>query len=71
MCSSTETELIAIDDALPTVHWTKNFLDDQGYNLDTIIKEDNHSAILLTEIGSCLQVKGRNTLTLDTSMLRL
>jgi hypothetical protein len=33
--SSTESELIAVDDALPTVQWTKNFLMDQGYDLVT------------------------------------
>jgi len=33
--SSTETELIAVDDALPTVQWTKHFMMKQGYNLET------------------------------------
>jgi len=39
--SSTETELIAVDDALPTVQWTKHFMKDQGYDLETEIREDN------------------------------
>ncbi len=39
--SSTEAELIAVDDALPTVQWTKNFMKDQGYDLDSILQEDN------------------------------
>jgi hypothetical protein len=38
--SSTESELIAIDDALPTVQWAKKFMFVQGYDLETIIKED-------------------------------
>lgn len=50
--SSTEAELIAMDDALPTIQWTKSFMAEQGYNLDTIIiiKEDNRSTMLLMRI---------------------
>ena len=44
--SSTETELVAVDDALPTIQWTKQFMYDQGYDLEMIIKEDNRSKIL-------------------------
>jgi len=33
--SSTETELIALDYALPTNQWTMNFKSDQGYILET------------------------------------
>jgi hypothetical protein len=44
--SSTETELVAVDDALPTIQWTKKFMYDQGYDLEMIIKEDNRSKIL-------------------------
>jgi len=39
--SSTETELIAVDDALLTVQWTIHFMKDQGYDLETEIKEGN------------------------------
>ncbi len=49
--SSTESELIAIDDALPTVQWAKSFMQEQGYNMDTIIKEDNKSTVLLMKNG--------------------
>lgn len=49
--SSTKTELIAIDDALPTIQWTKKFLCEQGYDLETMIKEDNRSTILLMKNG--------------------
>jgi hypothetical protein len=45
--SSTETELIAIDDVLPTVQWAQIFLLEQGYDLETMIKEDNRSTMLL------------------------
>jgi len=45
--SSTESEVIAVDDALPTVQWTKNFMMDKGFDLETLIKEDNQSMMLL------------------------
>lgn len=44
--SLTETELIAIDDSLPMIQWTKNFLREQGYDLETGIREDNGSTML-------------------------
>jgi hypothetical protein len=43
--------LIAVDDALPTVQWTKNFMQEQGYDLDTLIQEDNKSTMLLMKNG--------------------
>jgi sporulation protein YlmC with PRC-barrel domain len=49
--SSTETELIAVDDALPTIQWTKNFMAEQGYVLETEIREDNKSTVLLMKNG--------------------
>ncbi len=36
--SSTEAELIAVDDALPTGQWKKSVVSEQGYDLSTIIK---------------------------------
>jgi hypothetical protein len=39
--SSAETELIAIDDALPTVQWAVNFMQDQNVTVSTLITEDN------------------------------
>jgi sporulation protein YlmC with PRC-barrel domain len=49
--SSTETELIAVDDALPTIQWTKNFMLEQGYDVSTEIREDNKSTMLLMKNG--------------------
>ena len=37
--SSTETELIAVDDALPTIQWAENYMANQGYDLETIKKK--------------------------------
>jgi hypothetical protein len=49
--SSTETELIAVDDALPNVQWVRSFMIEQGYDLDMEIKVDNQSTILLMKNG--------------------
>jgi hypothetical protein len=49
--SSTEAELIAVDDMLPMIHWTRNFSKEQGLDLDTEIKEDNRSTMLLMKNG--------------------
>ncbi len=36
---------------LPMIQWTRNFLKEQGLNLDTEIKEDNRSTMLLMKNG--------------------
>ena len=46
--SSTESELVVVDDMMGDVLWTNYFLKSQGYNISkTIIEQDNQSAILL------------------------
>ena len=50
--SSTEAELVAVDDCMSQILWTRNFLDAQGYNInDCIVYQDNKSAILLEQNG--------------------
>ena len=50
--SSTEAELVAVDDCMSQVLWTRYFLSAQGYNInDCVIYQDNKSAILLEENG--------------------
>jgi hypothetical protein len=50
--SSTETEVVAVDDAMPQVLWTNYFLKAQGYAPErTVIYQDNESAILLEKNG--------------------
>lgn len=50
--SSTEGELIAVNDVMPQVLWTRYFLEAQGYEVkDSIIYQDNQSAILLEKNG--------------------
>ena len=46
--SSTEAELIGVDDAITQVLWTKLFMEAQGYPIEkNILYQDNQSAILL------------------------
>jgi hypothetical protein len=61
--SSTETELIAVDDILPTIQWAKSFMAEQGYDLPTEIKEDNRSTMLLMKNGRLSS--GKRTKHLD------
>ena len=50
--SSTEAELVAVDDCMAQVLWTKYFLQAQGYETSAhIILQDNESAIRLEENG--------------------
>ena len=51
--SSTEAELVGIDNALPGILWGKYFIEAQGHVIDyTIILEDNKSTILHTTNGN-------------------
>jgi hypothetical protein len=50
--SSTEAELVAISDVLSHVIWIRNFLIEQGYEVDpAVIYQDNKSTIALTDKG--------------------
>ena len=50
--SSTEAELVGVNDVLPQVLWTRYFLQEQGYGCaDAVIYQDNKSAILLENNG--------------------
>jgi hypothetical protein len=50
--SSTEAELVGVYDVMPQVLWTRHFLKEQGYEaVDSIIHQDNKSAILMEENG--------------------
>jgi len=56
--SSTEAELVAIDDAMGQVLWTRHFLADQGIAVPvTTIYQDNKSTILLSENGKASSSK--------------
>ena len=45
--SSTEAELVGADDALPSLIWTKNFMEKQGSETSPVLHQDNTSAMLL------------------------
>ena len=50
--SSTEAELVAADDAMTQILWTKMFLEAQGYKVkETVLLQDNTSAIQLENNG--------------------
>jgi hypothetical protein len=50
--SSTEAELVAVDDAMAPIIWTLNFMEAQGYLVEShIILQDNESAIRLEKNG--------------------
>jgi hypothetical protein len=50
--SSTEGELVGVNNVLPQVLWTRYFLEAQGYKAaDSIVYQDNQSAILLEKNG--------------------
>jgi hypothetical protein len=50
--SSTEAELVGVDDMMGKILWTRYFIEAQGYPLDpTTIYQDNESAILLEKNG--------------------
>jgi hypothetical protein len=50
--SSTEGELVTVNDAATMILWTKLFLEAQGYDVDkNIVYQDNKSAILLETNG--------------------
>jgi hypothetical protein len=50
--SSTEAELVGVDDVSTMILWTKLFLEEQGYRVPcNIVYQDNKSAILLETNG--------------------
>jgi hypothetical protein len=50
--SSTEAELVGVDDVMPLILWTRYFLDAQGYDVkENKVFQDNQSAILLEKNG--------------------
>jgi hypothetical protein len=56
--SSTEAELVSVDDCMPAVCWTRYFLEAQGYGVnENIVYQDNKSAILLEKNGKASSSK--------------
>jgi hypothetical protein len=58
--SSTEAELVGVNDLMPQILWTRYFLEAQGYDIsESIVHQDNKSTILLAENGKASS--GRRT----------
>ena len=56
--SSTESELVGVDDMMPSILWTHYFLKAQGYRVsDNIIFQDNRSTMLLERNGKASSSK--------------
>jgi hypothetical protein len=56
--SSTESELVAVDQMMPAILWTRLFLEAQGYGItENIIYQDNQAAILLEKNGKASSSK--------------
>jgi len=50
--SSTEAEVVGVDDAMPLVVWTRNFMQEQGFTVqDNIVYQDNQSTMQLEKNG--------------------
>jgi hypothetical protein len=62
--SSTEAELVGVDDAMSGIVWTRNFLLAQGFNMtENVVYQDNQSAILLENNGEASS--GKRTRHID------
>jgi hypothetical protein len=62
--SSTETELVGVDDVSVMILWTELFLEEQKYDINSnILYQDNKSAILLETSGK--KSSGKRTQALN------
>jgi hypothetical protein len=56
--SSTGAEIVGADDFMPSICWTRYFMEAQGYKIDdNILYQDNKSAILLEKNGKASSSK--------------
>ena len=56
--SSTESELVGVDDMLPLILWSRYFLKAQGYKVsDNVVFQDNKSTMLLERNGKASSSK--------------
>lgn len=56
--SSTETEVVGVDDFMPAICWTRYFMEAQGYKVkDTVLFQDNQSSMLLAKNGKASSSK--------------
>jgi hypothetical protein len=63
--SSTETEVVGVDDFMPSILWTRYFLLAQGYNVtDNVLAQDNKSSMLLEKNGKASSSKRTKHVTI-------
>ena len=61
--SSTEADLISINNKISKIIWMKRFIESQGFDIDlNILYQDNMSTIKLAENVNIVQEKGQHTL---------
>jgi len=72
MRSSTICEVVAVDDMIPQILWTRLFMQEQGIKVtDNILYQDNKSAMLLEKMDGCLAPGGQSISKFDITMLRI
>jgi hypothetical protein len=70
--SSTEAELVGVNDIMPQVLWTRYFLEAQGYDVnESIIYQDNKSTILLAENGKASSGKQTRHINIQYFLSRI
>jgi len=56
--TSTDTEVVGVDDYMPAVCWTRYFMDGQGYQINNnVVFQDNKSSMLLEKNGKASSSK--------------
>ena len=67
-CSSTKTEVVANDNFMPAICWTRYFLESQGYQVkDNVLHQDNKSAMLFLRTAKHRAPSRPSTLISGTS----
>ena len=62
--SSTEAEIIGVDDKISKIIWAKRFIEEQGFEVNTnIVYQDNQNVIRLEENGN--SIAGKRTRHFD------
>ena len=70
--SSTETELVGVDEMLRKILWGKYFIEAQGYTVEhNILLLDNKSTMLLAKNGAFSQGKKLNISRPNSSLSRI
>ncbi len=68
--SSTESELVGVDDMMPIICWTHYFLLSQGYGIiENLLLQDNKSLILLEQNERALS--GKHTRHINIVLIKM